>query len=74
MKRKIRQFNSSPLQEVMQASNTVVEDPDLQGVVIQIQQKLAQTKLSDLNAGSIEEAMSIVAGTARSMGIEITES
>ena len=42
MKRNIRQFNSSPLHEVMQASNTVVEDPDLQGVVIQIQQKLAE--------------------------------
>lgn len=36
--------------------------------------EVAQTKLSDLNAGSIEEAMQIVAGTARSMGIEITES
>ena len=42
MKRKIRQLNSSPLQEVMQASNTIVEDPDLQGVVIQIQQRLVQ--------------------------------
>ena len=36
--------------------------------------EVAQTKLSDLNAGSIEEAMSIVAGTARSMVVEITES
>ena len=42
MKRKIRQLNSSPLQEVMQASNTIVEDPDLQGAVIQIQQRLVQ--------------------------------
>ena len=34
---------------------------------------IAQTKLPDLNASSIEAAMNIVAGTARSMGIKINE-
>ncbi len=33
--------------------------------------KIAQTKLPDLNANSIEQAMRIVEGTARSMGIEV---
>ena len=33
--------------------------------------KIAETKLQDLNANSVEEAMKIVAGTARSMGIEV---
>ena len=33
--------------------------------------KIAETKLPDLNANSIEEAMKIVEGTARSMGIEV---
>ncbi len=33
--------------------------------------KLAEEKMSDLNAGSIDAAMRILAGTARSMGIEI---
>ena len=31
--------------------------------------KIAETKMPDLNAGSIEAAMSMVAGTARSMGV-----
>lgn len=35
--------------------------------------KIAETKMPDLNAASIESAMSMVAGTARSMGIEVAE-
>ena len=31
--------------------------------------KIAQTKMPDLNAASLEAAMSMVAGTARSMGV-----
>jgi large subunit ribosomal protein L11 len=33
--------------------------------------KIAETKMSDLNAGSIEAAERMVEGTARSMGVEI---
>jgi large subunit ribosomal protein L11 len=33
--------------------------------------EIAETKMPDLNAASIEAAMRIVAGTARSMGIEV---
>ncbi|MBX4187933.1 MAG: 50S ribosomal protein L11 [Candidatus Doudnabacteria bacterium] len=33
--------------------------------------EIAETKLPDLNAGDIEAAEKIVAGTARSMGVEI---
>ena len=33
--------------------------------------EIAETKLKDLNAGSIEAAERIVAGTARSMGVEV---
>ncbi len=36
-------------------------------------QKIAETKMPDLNAGSLEAAMSMVAGTARSMGITVEE-
>ena len=32
-------------------------------------QKIAETKMKDLNAGSLEAAMSMIEGTARSMGI-----
>ena len=35
--------------------------------------KIAETKMPDLNAGSIEAAMSMIAGTARSMGVEVEE-
>ena len=35
--------------------------------------KIAETKMKDLNAGSIEAAMSMIAGTARSMGIVVEE-
>lgn len=33
--------------------------------------KIAEIKMKDLNAGSIETAMSMIAGTARSMGIVV---
>jgi len=35
--------------------------------------KIAEIKMPDLNAASIETAMSMVAGTARSMGITVAE-
>lgn len=36
-------------------------------------QKIAETKMPDLNAASLEAAMSMIAGTARSMGVTIGE-
>ena len=36
-------------------------------------QKIAELKMPDLNAGSLEAAMSMIAGTARSMGITVEE-
>ena len=35
--------------------------------------QIAETKMPDLNAASIEAAMSMVAGTARSMGVTVEE-
>jgi len=34
-------------------------------------QKIAETKMEDLNAASLEAAMSMIKGTARSMGLEV---
>ena len=34
-------------------------------------QKIAEQKMPDLNAGSLEAAMSMIAGTARSMGVTV---
>ena len=36
-------------------------------------QAIAEQKMPDLNAGSIEAAMSMIAGTARSMGVTVEE-
>ncbi len=36
-------------------------------------EEIAQTKMPDLNAASLEAAMRIIEGTARSMGIEVVE-
>ena len=35
--------------------------------------EIAETKMNDLNAASVEAAMKIIEGSARSMGIEVTE-
>ncbi len=35
--------------------------------------QIATTKMPDLNAANIENAMSMIAGTARSMGIEVVD-
>ena len=35
--------------------------------------QIAEQKMEDLNAASIESAMSMVKGTARSMGVVVTE-
>ncbi len=35
--------------------------------------KIAETKMPDLNASSIETAMSMIAGTARSMGVVVED-
>ena len=36
-------------------------------------QKIAEQKMPDLNAASLEAAMSMIAGTARSMGVTVEE-
>ena len=36
-------------------------------------QKIAEIKMPDLNAASLETAMSMIAGTARSMGVTVEE-
>jgi large subunit ribosomal protein L11 len=36
-------------------------------------QQIAETKQADLNANSVEAALRIIAGTARSMGVEVVD-
>ena len=47
---------------------------DVAGSVTKAQvRQIAEQKMKDLNANDIEGAMSMVAGTARSMGLQVTE-
>ena len=47
---------------------------DVAGTVTKAQvRQIAEQKMKDLNANDIEGAMSMVAGTARSMGLQVTE-
>jgi large subunit ribosomal protein L11 len=44
------------------------------GTITKAQLKeIAETKMPDLNAASVEAAMSMIAGTARSMGVEVVD-
>jgi large subunit ribosomal protein L11 len=44
------------------------------GTLTQAQlREIAEKKMPDLNAASIEAAMSVIAGTARSMGVTVAE-
>ena len=36
-------------------------------------EEIAKTKMADLNAGSLETAVSMIAGTCRSMGVEVVD-
>ena len=47
-------------------------DRDKIGRLTQAQvRQIAEVKLEDLNARDVEQAMKVVAGTARSMGVEV---
>jgi large subunit ribosomal protein L11 len=54
------------------ASASKTPGKDVAGSVTQAQvREIAQTKMKDLNANDVEAAMLIIAGSARSMGIEV---
>ncbi|MEE9965749.1 MAG: 50S ribosomal protein L11 [Propionicimonas sp.] len=53
-------------------SGSAVPHKDIVGSITADQvREIAQTKMPDLNANDIEAAMKIVAGTARSMGVQV---
>ncbi len=54
------------------AKGSGVPNKDKVGLVSKQQvREIAETKMKDLNAASVEAAMKIIEGTARSMGIEV---
>jgi large subunit ribosomal protein L11 len=55
-------------------SGSAIPNKTKVGTISQEQLKeIAELKMPDLNAGSIETAMSMIAGTARSMGVTVAE-
>ena len=56
------------------AKGSAVPHTDKVGKVTKAQvRKIAETKLKDLNARDIDAAMRVIAGTARSMGVEVKD-
>jgi large subunit ribosomal protein L11 len=55
-------------------SGSAMPNRDKVGKLKQSQMRqIAETKMSDLNANDVEAAMKMVAGTARSMGVDVLE-
>ena len=42
-------------------------------VTVKQVREIAEAKMADLNANDIDQAMKIIAGSARSMGLEVVE-
>lgn len=62
------------LKELGKEKGSGVPNKDKIGSLTKAQvNKIAQMKLADLNAASLEAAERMVAGTARSMGVSVTE-
>ena len=53
-------------------SGSAIPNRNKIGTLTQAQvREIAQIKMADLNANSVDQAMKIIAGTARSMGVEV---
>jgi large subunit ribosomal protein L11 len=62
------------LKELKLEKGSSVPNKDKVGTLTKDQvKKIAEVKMPDLNAASMEAAMRIVAGTARSMGVNVAE-
>jgi len=56
------------------ASGSKNPGKDVAGSITQAQvREIAEKKMKDLNADSVDKAVSMIAGSARSMGIQVTE-
>ena len=62
------------LKELGKPKGSGVPNKEKIGTISKAQvRKIAEMKLADLNAASVEAAMNLVAGTARSMGVNVGE-
>ena len=73
-------IKTSPASELLRKAAQIEKGSQQTGhenvgmVTISAIQKIAETKMKDLNASSIEKAIKIIEGTARSMGLKVVES
>ena len=71
------EFKSPPAAELLKKAAGVAKGAGEVGtetvgsVTSEQVREIAETKMNDLNAASVEAAMNIIAGTARSMGLEV---
>ena len=62
------------LKELGKPKGSGVPNKDKVGTLTKVQvKKIAEMKMADLNAADLKGAMNLVAGTARSMGVNIEE-
>ena len=59
--------------KVMEAISEIVKETSYESVPNRRFEEIAKQKMPDLNAASLEAAMSMVKGTARSMGIVVAD-
>ncbi|MCL1998521.1 MAG: 50S ribosomal protein L11 [Turicibacter sp.] len=57
----------------IESGSAVPQKDKVATITVDEVKKIAETKMPDLNAASIEAAISIISGTARSMGIVVKE-
>ena len=58
---------------IKKASQTPGRDEPIAKISRKQLEEIAETKMSDLNAHTVDDACKILAGTARSMGVEVME-
>ena len=75
--RLIKELETAKFDETVEAHfklgvNVRHADQQIRGTLTTAQLRdIAETKMPDLNANDVEAAMKVVAGTARSMGVEV---
>src|SRR6266487_1634355 len=70
----VKQFNAKTQSAAGIEKGSPTSNRQKVGTVTRAQvKKIAEIKMPDLNATSLESAMKMIAGTARSMGLEVVE-
>ena len=69
----ITTFTTRVRQLILKYQEVSKENTELYAMVDARDKEIAELKMKDLNAASLEAAMSMIAGTARSMGVVVVD-